>query len=71
MSETHPYYRLVLTERQSRWLWGPNPDLVRWKTLQYDDLASDAARAAGYDAWLVFDSNERLVGQGAFFDPGD
>ena len=66
-----PYYHLQLTVRQSRWLWGPNPDLVMWKTLQYDDLASDAAKEAGYDAWCVFDSKERLVCQGVFTEPGD
>ena len=41
-----------------------NADMERWRQAQIVERVGDDALAAGYDTWLVFDTDEGLLAQG-------
>ena len=54
----------MLTKREQGQWHHCNPDMQRWRQAQLVERVGDDALAAGYDAWLVFDTDEKLLGQG-------
>lgn len=58
------YYRYTLSKREHGQWHHCNPDMERWRQRQIVERIGDDALAAGYDAWLVFDSDEKLLAQG-------
>ena len=58
------YYRYTLTKREHGQWHHCNPDIERWRQTQIAERVGDEALAAGYDSWLVFDTDEGLLAQG-------
>ncbi len=58
------YYRHTLTKREHGQWHHCNPDMQRWRQTQLVERVGDEAHAVGYDSWLVFDTNEKLLAQG-------
>lgn len=58
------YYRYHLTRRELVFWNHRNADIRRWQRDAIFESASERARAAGFDAWLIFDGEEMLVAQG-------
>lgn len=60
------YYRYHLTSREHR-LWNhASVYLAEYHRANVDDKVAREARAAGYDAWLVFGPDETLLAQGCY-----
>ena len=58
------YYRYTLTKREHGQWHHCNPDMERWRQRQIVERVGDEALAAGYDSWLVFDTDEKMLAQG-------
>ncbi len=58
------YYRYTLSKREHGQWHHCNPDMERWRQTQIVERVGDDALAAGFDCWLVFDLDEKLLGQG-------
>ena len=58
------YYRYTLTKREHGQWHHCNPNMERWRQCQIVERVGDEAHAAGYDSWLVFDTDEGLLAQG-------
>ena len=64
------YYRYTLTNREHGQWHHCNPDMERWRQRQIVERVGDEALAAGFDSWLVFDTDEGLLAQGVMDKPG-
>lgn len=62
------YYRYSLTKREHGQWHHCNPDMVRWRQRQIVERIGDEAISAGYDSWLVFDPDEKMLAQGVVTD---
>ena len=58
------YYRYTLTKREHGQWHHCSPDMQRWRQIQIVERIGDEAFTAGYDSWLVFDTDENLLAQG-------
>ena len=58
------YYRYTLTRREHGQWHHCNPDMERWRQRQIVERVGDEALAAGYDSWLMFDTDAGLLAQG-------
>jgi len=57
------YYRYTLTQREHGQWHHRNPDMERWRQREIVERVGDEALAAGYDSWLVFDVDEKMLAQ--------
>ncbi len=60
------YYRYHLTRRESSQWHHSNPDLAKWHRENIDERVALEAKAVGYDSWLIFGPDEKLLAQGCF-----
>lgn len=58
-----PYHHTP-TRRESSKRNHVNPDMARWRQYQILEVVSDAAIAAGFDEWRIFDVDERELAWG-------
>ena len=58
------YYRYTLTKREHGQWNHCNPDMQKWRQTQIVERRGNEAVAAGFDSWLVFDTDEGLLAQG-------
>lgn len=58
------YYRYTLSKREHGQWRHCNPNMERWRQSQIVERVGDDVLTAGYDCWLVFDVEEKLLAQG-------
>ena len=58
------YYRYTLTKLEHGQWHHCNPDMQRWRQTQLVERVGDEALVAGYDSWLVFGTDEKMLAQG-------
>ena len=72
MTEPHPhYYRHILTADETAELNALDGIERAAVILEHDDAAALVAKAMGRTCWLIFDAEEKMLGQGTFLEPGD
>jgi len=60
------YNRYHLTRRESSQRHHSNLNFAKWHRANIDERVVLEAKAANFDAWLVFDVDETLLAQGCF-----
>ncbi len=58
------YFRYTLSKREHGQWHHCNCDIQRWRQTQLVERVGDEAMGAGFDCWLVFDVDEKMLAQG-------